>query len=258
MNKKKRIGFFISDKSYVRNFIDTGILNNLCKKFDIYVFLNESFVFDKEKIKNATLIETYKPPKNDGLHQYANLVSLWNKNYKALSFRRRVIENFDIDQNIFITLNLKKIISKIFKRLIFYSVIFFSLKNIFPIFKKIFINNIEINKDLIDKIKKNQINLVIQPTSGHLSETLDLLNYCKNKQIITYLIIDNWDNLSSKVCYYHQPDYVSAWGDQSKIHGVKFHNLAENRVSVVGSARFNEYFKLRENKIENIFKKKHI
>ena len=176
MKNKKRIGFFISDKAYVRNFIDTGILNNLSKSFDIYVFLKKDLNIEKNKIINAKLIESYELSKNDKYHQYANLVSLWNRKEKAISFEKRVIEYYDID-----IIKIKNFVSFIKSRLSFYLLIFFSSQFIFPIFKKIFINQIKRNSDLINKIKKYEIDLVIQPTSGHLSETLDLLGYCNEK-----------------------------------------------------------------------------
>ena len=91
MKNKKRIGFFISDKAYVRNFIDTGILNNLSKSFDIYIFFKKDLNFEKNKIINAKLIESYELSKNDKYHQYANLVSLWNRKEKAISFEKRVM-----------------------------------------------------------------------------------------------------------------------------------------------------------------------
>ena len=76
MKIRKELAFLFSDKAYVRNFIDTGILNNLSKSFDIYVFLKKDLNFEKNKIINAKLIESYELSKNDKYHQYANLVSL--------------------------------------------------------------------------------------------------------------------------------------------------------------------------------------
>lgn len=253
MKNKKRIGFFISDKAYVRNFIDTGILNNLSKSFDIYVFFKKDLNFEKNKIIDAKLIESYELSKNDKYHQYANLVSLWNRKEKAISFEKRVIEYYNID-----IIKIKNFFSFIKSRLSFYLLIFFSSQFVFPIFKKIFINRIKRNTDLINKIKKYEIDLVIQPTSGHLSDTLDLLSYCNEKNILSYLIIDNWDNLSSKVCYYYKPDFISTWGEQSKLHAIKFQDLKREQITVVGSARFDNYFKIRDENITKIFEKKYV
>ena len=74
------------------------------------------------------------------------------------------------------------------------------------------------------------------------------------KNILSYLIIDNWDNLSSKVCYYYKPDFISTWGERSKLHAIKISRFKE-QITVVGSARFDNYFKIRNENIPKIFEK---
>ena len=100
-------------------------------------------------------------------------------------------------------------------------------------------------------INKKKIELIIVFSSGHSADTIDLIRIGKIEQIPSYLIVDNWDNLSSKIYMDTKPDYVSCWGKQSQIHGRKIHNLIN--IDNIGSARFDFYFNERKKKEKKIF-----
>ena len=51
--QKKKIGIFITEKEFVRNFINTGIVNKISKNNEVYVFYNENITFNLKKLTNC-------------------------------------------------------------------------------------------------------------------------------------------------------------------------------------------------------------
>ena len=142
---KKNIGLFITTKQYVRNFIDTGIVNNLSKDFYVHIFFNESIKIKKDKLTNCQSITKYKNSKNHNSHQFHNIVKLWKNRNKAKSFRARVLENYRIDSKRFTNPNnnntfinffiiIKKILAFFFDLLKFFFVNILSNKIFYSLF----------------------------------------------------------------------------------------------------------------------------
>lgn len=264
--KKKKIGIFITSEEYYRNFIKSNIVNDLARSFETHVFFPENLKIDKEKIRNCKSISKFQISKKENIHQYWNRINIWRQRSRAISFKARILEYFRIDFkrfNINETGFLKFLIflKKILK--FFYDIIQFLIFNIisygffYEFIKKFYISNLEINKSLINCLEKKNIDLIVNPTSAHNSISIDLLRISKTKKIKSLFIIDNWDNLSNKIYFDEKPNYILCWGQQSKIHARKIHDINRN-IESIGSARFDQYFKKRKNKLKKIYKHKYI
>jgi hypothetical protein len=68
------------------------------------------------------------------------------------------------------------------------------------------------------------------------------------------VILENWDNISSKAVFNHFPDKVGVWGMQSLLLAKRIHNLPPERVFLVGNPRV-EWLKVN---IKATIEKKHI
>ena len=86
---KKKIGIFITSNEYLRNFVDSGIINKLSKNLEVHIFKNENIKIDKKKIKNCKSIRNFENSHNNSNHQYWNLIKLWKYRNKAKSFKAR-------------------------------------------------------------------------------------------------------------------------------------------------------------------------
>lgn len=264
---KKKIGFFITSEEYLRNFVNSNIINQISKNFEVHIFLNEKIKIDKRKVKNCKSISKFSSSSNEKSHQYWNLIKIWKYRDKAKSFEARVLEHFRIDSKRFkknknndFYFNFRNLISVISfsKDLIKFLVLnFLSYGFFFRIFKSFYIKKLLINQSLLNCINKKKIDLIINPTSAHNSETIDLIKIGKIKKIQSLLIIDNWDNLSSKIFFDEKPDHIFCWGEQSVIHGKKIHGFKKN-IKSIGSARFDLYFKKRKLKQKTKLKEKHV
>jgi hypothetical protein len=108
-----------------------------------------------------------------------------------------------------------------------------------------------VNQSLASAILAIKPDLVILPSSAYASEDIDFSIICRNNSIKNFLLVDNWDNMSSKSILPILPDYVGVWGAQSREHAIKIQNFQPNQVFLIGSARFDAYFKFRNQKIES-------
>lgn len=259
---QKKIGIFITGKEYVRNFINTGIVDKISRNSEVHVFYNENLAINLKKLTNCKSITKYSNSQNEQSHQFNNKINLWRNRKKAISFKVRILESFRIDKKRFIIFSNISLIKKLFLiplKLVsfFFDLIKFCIINIlswdifYYFYRYVFTNNIKINNSLHNAINKKKIELIIVFSSGHSADTIDLIRIGKIEQIPSYLIVDNWDNLSSKIYMDTKPDYISCWGKQSQIHGEKIHNLIN--IDSIGSARFDFYFKERNKKQKKCF-----
>lgn len=96
------------------------------------------------------------------------------------------------------------------------------------------------------QLREVNASIVVLPSMGHDRESLCALEVAKKLEIPSFYIADNWDNLSSKSVFPVPPDWVGAWGDQSRSHAIRIHGFEPNRVFSLGTARFSRHIELTE------------
>ncbi len=87
--------------------------------------------------------------------------------------------------------------------------------------------------------------LLIFPSQAYDPEGIDLIKICKQQAIPTLFLIDNWDNLSSKSIFWEAPTKLGVWGEQSIQHAAHIQNIPPDRVTAIGTPRYDNYFALR-------------
>ncbi len=238
---KKKILIILDSDLYIRNYIETGIINHLKKFYNLEILFSKK-IFNSKKLlqyKNIDL-KSYQFDKfSENLFFFLNDITIFLNKKKSSSFQLRIANQF------------KKIsfINKFF-RIILFNKFFFHLL-------KIFLDLYLLKFTFIKKnILKNNYDLVIFPSSG-----LDLMSYyltciTKNTNIKTFFLIDNWDNISSKSYYINKPNYLGVWGDQSKEHAIRIQDFDKKKIFSIGTPRFDVY--KDKNKYKKIYKFKYI
>ena len=117
---------------------------------------------------------------------------------------------------------------------------------------------IKINKSFEELIDESNCNLVLMPTNGYSPEVYDLLRLSKKKKIKLNFIIDNWDNLSSKMIFFEKPEKIFVWGEQTKKHAQNIHSISSERIFKIGSARYENFFQSRDINLKNFFSYRYI
>ena len=89
--------------------------------------------------------------------------------------------------------------------------------------------DLEINSisNYIDSIKPD---LLILPSCSYDTELGTLYKGSKRINSKLLLLIDNWDNLSSKSTLIYKPNYLGVWGNQTKKHAIEIHDINKENI----------------------------
>lgn len=101
--------------------------------------------------------------------------------------------------------------------------------------------------DLCRILEQVQPDVVIVPTHTQGPLEFDVVRLKERFGYSVLFLIDNWDNLSSRmvlrdVC----PDYMGVWGQQSVEQAVNIHCMPPTRVEVLGCCRYDAYYALAQ------------
>jgi hypothetical protein len=229
MNKKK-ITLILVRKLFIRSYLQSGIVDRLSKEFDLTIVCTDDLVsyFDKYnitlKISQDYLYRRY-------LHQLLFDLHLFKYRNLSVSFDFRIDRLF---RNYKPQENFKNAIKK-FRNFIYSNYI---LQDILIYFIKTFLNF----EFLIDKnLKNKESNIILLPSSAYDSVIMDAIIVNKKLASKSFLLIDNWDNLSSKSIFWKQPDFVSVWGPQSAEHASNIQKFRDAKILELGCPRFDIY-----------------
>ena len=109
------------------------------------------------------------------------------------------------------------------------------------------------NSTLNNFVKKISPDIILVPSQAQCSMDNDLIKICNQLNIKSIFLIDNWDNLSDKSLMWNKPDLIGVWGEQSRQHAIKIQKFQEEKVINIGTPRFENYFKERNNYQKSFF-----
>jgi hypothetical protein len=90
-------------------------------------------------------------------------------------------------------------------------------------------------------INQERPNVIIHPCVMEGSFLNDLIDLCKARRIPLVVIMNSWDNPSTKRAMIGNPDWLLVWGSQTQNHGIKFAKMPTDRVVKFGAAQFDIY-----------------
>ena len=223
---KKKILVILDSDLYIRNYVDTGVINYLKKIYKLEILSSTKIINSKKLLQyKKTGLKFYQFDNfAEKMFFFLNDIVIFLNRKKSTSFDLRIKNHFT---KISILNKFVKIIS--FNRFFYY-------------FLKKFIDFYLLKFSSIKKnIFKNNYDLIIFPSSG-----LDLMSYylplITNKtHTKTFFLIDNWDNISSKSYYIIQPSYIGVWGEQSKEHAIRIQDFDKKKIFPIGTPRFDVY-----------------
>ena len=93
--------------------------------------------------------------------------------------------------------------------------------------------------------------LVVAPSAVTDPLLIDLARLGKRLGIPTLYLINGWDNLSSKLVFPENPDFLGVWGDQSVEHARTIHGMDRERVFPIGTPTFDHYFRLSKDLVSS-------
>ena len=240
--------FLISSEIFYRNYISTGVVNLLQNEYKDVEILIRDDIQQPEKVR----LKKYKVSReHENRHfQYLKILS-WRYRKLSRTFKFRLLRT---SQFRFIELadlsngkKLKNIIRKNFisaKRRI--KILTLANLFIFPITKYFFESMLRPNHAISSYLKNVRPDVVIMPSSAYDPIVIDIIGICQQESIKTILLVDNWDNLSSKSILWRRPDVVGVWGEQTKEHAIEIQGFIDEQINCIGTPRFEQYFEKRK------------
>ena len=263
MTDKKKILIVISSNLFIRNYILTDAFSRLEMKYDCHYIANKNITIVNEIIDKNGFKEFYEiDKKTQKIHQNIFDALMWRYRDKSSSFLFRIMRA---------TPSLKRVLSgprsRIHLRLAKWMVIkpYILMKRMLLDVDQIYqwyftkkISKIQPNSILRSYIERNKYSLVVFPSSAYDVEGIDIAWICEENNTNSLFLIDNWDNISSKTIMWKKPSYLGVWGEQSRQYAVDIQGFKEKNITLLGTPRFNNYFRDRELKINNYFDHKYI
>ena len=224
MTEKKKILVILSSDLYTRNFVISGAMDELRKGFDLSFAIAENC--DRAKLNNGWIdmpVQAFGYPKqrDKEFYEFTEL--------DMVRLRRRC-STFDIKYRY----QLPR------KKQILFSLL--SLPVVYPFYKNAFMRRMGEQAGIAKILDGQKPDMVIIPTSLIESISIDVVNSCKKRGIKTLMLINGWDNVSSKGTIPNMPDYLGVWGEQSKEHAARIHNMPPQRIVTLGVPHFKEYY----------------
>lgn len=230
----------ISNSFHLRSVIESGLLINLCSKFDVTLATNIELKQDLE-ILNLEHSLFHISPRNSKFTSYIMDSGTWRFRAKSSSFRYRIRRRLygDTSAN-----NLNLIAKVKFKYRVMKGLTkYFLLGNgLSYLILRITYRKLQKREHSVAELIKNQkpdIVLVWAQSLDPVSSAF--LYHSKSSSIPNLMIADNWDNLFSKTVFPISPDFVGCFGAQSADFGSKLHGIPRDRFLLTGSARFDVY-----------------
>lgn len=97
------------------------------------------------------------------------------------------------------------------------------------------------NTQLEDLLNEEKPDLILHPTVLAGVYINDLVDTTHKRGIPLALIMNSWDNPSSKKAMTGTPDWLLVWGEQTKRHAMEFMGMPEDKIVEFGAAQFDVY-----------------
>lgn len=258
--KYKILFVFVSDE-FLRNFHENKIFEKLKKIYDVKFILQKKDIYKFSYLKkNKDCLGLFDYSKKQ-IKQF-NLLNWSNSIIKEKLSKTFKYQNNGIFLKTFFKYPNESIwntIINFFPRIIiqvnkyrFFLILKFSRKN--EHLKKKYLKDFK-KKNYINSIKIYNPNLIIFPTRGNHPALFEISKYFKEK---TLLMCDNWDNPSSKSYLDPKPKFISVWGNQSVEHAKKCNNFKNKNISILGTSKYENFFKKKNQNIKSHFDFKYI
>lgn len=234
-----KVSLVLTNKVQVRSWLSKKSLYALARQFDLSIYAPEVARSEVEACQSKIAgIYYYEIPKRKDL-EYNLFAFLITTHLRWPSFRRRFKYEF-LNQAVFEN-------------------IFFSIRN--------FIRSIKTNSTLVwfclSPLRRNailrrtrkelrslsftiapcDIVIVVSNHSDLVNEiAINAANECGASLI---QIVENWDNISSKLCPSGDARKLIVWGQQTKDFAIEMHNFSQDKVVALGSSRIPNRMEIR-------------
>jgi len=256
-----KILIVIPGDEYVRNYLTTDALAAVEKENDCYYLASDKITAREHLENKQRFLGYYHFPESVRKKHYALFnILMWRFRDRSTSFRFRFRRLMRLD-----SLKYRGNLRTYFRGLVVFvyanlfgsgsalHTILLGNRAVYGMLGGIYRNRIPVNEDLIRYVTNLKPDLILFPSSAYDPDGNDVARVGKLCGVQTVFLIDNWDNLSSKSIFWAFPDHLGVWGQQSKEHAMQMHGFSPDRVTPLGTPRFDSYFILRDQALTRHF-----
>ncbi len=226
---KKKISLVMDNEFVLRSYLESSAISELSLEFNVELVLIN---LDTDDILNSC----YSISKHKYLQFLQTIlsVSYWIKKRKeSNSFRIRLLSLLHSRRYFY---SPRKLIFRLpsIPVLVGFIAGYTALK-----IPSLFISALSMN---IEKhFRTTKTDLILYVTSGGASSNSDVLSLIGSKlKIPTLVVIENWDNLTSKAVFNFKPDFLGVWGRQDLEASINLHDFSPENVFEIGSPRVSK------------------
>ena len=243
----KTIVLFIPNRKVAKEYAELFPTGELEKDYNVSLLYGQTVFKNSAKKFDQILFKNYIRTTHAFLHRCL----LWHKKFSSLAYTLRAFQYFGLKKDVQAKSNLANYNDKrhkfIFRMLIYLFGNYLGVK-----IMHLFVNFLfRIKAPICSDIFSGETHCVILPYSGGVSLEFDYIVWaCKQKQIMSIAIQENWDNLSSKSLLLNHPDHFLTWGKQSSSH-LRSIQQFKGSIHEIGSLRLNSFYKYRDTHLKN-------
>jgi hypothetical protein len=240
---KRQIALFLSHERLESIFIESEIFNKIKEEFEIIIYR-----FYPSVNKNSKIYEFKLGNKLIKFQKFVLDVETFRARKINVSFesRIRIITNLECSYK----LNLLSFVRT--RNIYGFLLVFIGWSPVY----RLLINVLRFLSDIhpllfSSKYLFNRMDLGIIFSGGNFSGMENTISrFLSWKRVPNLMLVDNWDNLSSKSIFWFEPDKILVWGENMKNDALNIQKIDESRIEIVGSYRLNSIQK-ENNFIEN-------
>jgi len=242
--------FVITSELFVRNYIDSNVLLLLMKRFELTLLVRRDLL-GGVSVKDVNVVGYDGVDLNKSSHQVIFDLFMYRFRGRSKTFQFRYDRLFGYSDRPAASMVrlLYRIVRSLYFRVRFYLIgrLFFGSSSSY------YISRLRDNPGMAQVLDSFAPDLVVIPSSAYDPDSMDCMLLCEKLNIKTLLLVDNWDNLSSKSLLWVKPDHVAVWGSQSAMHAERIQGFLPDQISAIGTPRFDKYFELRDERLSSHF-----
>jgi len=256
LTPKSRILFVLAEDNYIRNYLRSGVVEELSTAYDISLIIDERLGLRDEAEKSRWFRGTYQIAKtSEKKHLLLSQLLMWRNRKKSRTFlyrwlrisrwpafapglgRHRTVLRY-VRWLTGLLRNWEALRIPLLGSGVLGLLCIGYLKK-----------TLAVSPDLARLITASDADVVIFPSSAYEAAGVDVVRICRAANIASLALIDNWDNLSSKTVFWSRPDFIGVWGEQTALQAIQIHGFRRDQVELLGTPRFDQYFDNRRGAI---------
>lgn len=227
----KRALVFIDYDILIRHFVNSGAFRELEREYEVGYVFNTSRSSEKRSIHVDVhslgldrVLEVEVPRSRMGA---------WHALYSVtILHHQRGGENYKPRRDLMVSMFGRRTVRR-------WTIL--SLPGVYPLFYRTVTRRMGIFAPLDDLIEREKPDIIIHPsllTGFYINE---LLPISRRRDIPLVVLMNSWDNPTSKAMLTGHPDRLVVWGKMSKKYAVRYLHIPEDRVECFGAAQFQIY-----------------